>query len=195
MRWLILSVAALFLAGCDQPRTSSSSAVPGEHAGAGNNIQQLGQKLDEMDTEIVFLKSRVDSLEGSTAYVTPEPNYSMARNQFGAFPVMYGRASAYLDGHKVFLEIGNPTLMTFNGAKLSVKYGPPMPRLSDGKIDWNRYKSWQESQKTYETTVTNDFRPGWYTRVELTITPSKPEEVRELRVAVNFDSIALQRPQ
>ncbi len=159
--------------------------------GDSTEYKGLKQKFDSLDFEVRLLRLKVERLEVAGAEITTEPKYALARNQFGVFPVSYGRAVPYLDGHKIYLDIGNPTTMRFAGAKVKVNYGRPEPRLANGDVDFSKWDEYRAGRKDYEIDVTNEFAPGRYTAVELTISPSKPEEVRELEVHVEFNVIKL----
>lgn len=187
-------VLTFVVGACDMPASPSTTNKAAD-VQVATSIADIKKKLDTTEFSIQLLERKVDNFFEMQAEITTEPKYALARNSFGIFPVTYNRAVPYLDGHKVYLDIGNPTNIRFVGATIKVNYGAPAPRNTDGKIDFTKWADYRAARKNYETDVTNEFAPGWYTTLELTITPSRPEEVRELEVGVQFNSLKLAGPR
>jgi len=101
--------------------------------------------------------------------------YSSSSTTFGyspTFSVVCENLTPYLDGYKAQLAIGNLTSATFNGAKITLKWG-------------------EDLSKSKEISVTNTFHPGRYTNVEVSLTPARLEDVKGFSVTLIFNQIAL----
>ncbi|HLP76964.1 MAG TPA: hypothetical protein VK327_08600 [Candidatus Paceibacterota bacterium] len=94
----------------------------------------------------------------------------------------------YLDGYKVKIQIGNPYNMVFQGVKVSYKWGVSY-KFSNGKIV--NHTEYQNSQKTKSCDLTETFYSGYWTEVELTVTPATSEEIQNLRISIVPSQISL----
>lgn len=136
------------------------------------------------------------SESGYVKVSTEADNYSTAKTNFGNFPVIAGKVEPYLDGYKVHLRVGNITTASFNGAKVTVKWGlEPNPymiaeNLVEGYDPLNIVK---KKQKSKEFDISNIFRPGSYCGFDVILSPAKPEEVKAIYVKLSFSRISLHR--
>ncbi|MFM9865604.1 MAG: hypothetical protein ACKVRO_18585 [Micropepsaceae bacterium] len=190
----LLLLCGLVLISCDQFERQASDKVgapDGKATAKNSELDDLRSRVSSLEVFQKSLEWQVKDLTEQRAELTTEPGYSLLRNSFGVFPISYNKAVPYLDGHKIYLDVGNPTNMRFVGAKIVVEYGSPAPRTADGKLDFANWGEYRAGRREYETSVTNEFAPGWYTTIELIITPSKPEQVRELSASVQFNQLKL----
>jgi hypothetical protein len=143
-------------------------------APATEQEKQILKRVAELQQKIWRHESRLNALEGNSATVsTEEQQYGLAKTPFGVFPIVCRNVTPFLDGYKVKLAIGNITSANFSGAKIKVSWSLPFPK--DGKPeDIDRFI---KSMKEKEFDVTNFFPSGEYTDVELSISPSTPEEM------------------
>lgn len=178
IRIVILTFSlCIILAGCNQgtqtPTPQPTVVVP-----------DLSEDVAQLKSDLLMLQFRVDALESREAIVsTEEQGYSIAKTRFGAFTVAARNATQYLDGFKVVLRIGNLTSANFNGAKLTITWGPPFDKKNPSEYQKNRKKK--------EFSVTNKFLSGTFSDIEVALTPAKPEDVKIFEVAIDLDQISL----
>lgn len=155
--------------------------------GCNQEAQDISEKVHGLENDLQALKFRVDVLESGEASVTTEEEvYGIAKTKFGTFTVLARNVTPYLDGFKVKLRIGNLASANFNGAKISVAWGPSYDNKNPGEYYKNR------KEKKFD--VTDEFSSGSYTDVEVALTPAKPEEVKRLLVGIELNQLSLQVP-
>ena len=105
----ILLLAAL-MGGCTQ-NTLSGNAL---------------DRLEDLEEQVRYLQKAeyAESLERPDAILeTTAKGYCTVRTRSGYFFVSIDRIEPYLDGHKVFVRIGNPMFATFGDLNLTVRWG------------------------------------------------------------------------
>lgn len=175
---MLILIGSLAVAGCNQGTTKTPQvpSVP--------KVPDLSEDVSKLQTDLLMLQYRVDALESADALVSAEEQgYGIAKTKFGAFTISARSVTPYLDGFKVKLRIGNLTSANFNGAKITVSWGPP--------FDQKNLVEYYKNQKKKEFSVTNQFSPGAFTDLVVAITPAKPEEVKMLSVGIQLDQLAL----
>jgi hypothetical protein len=131
-----------------------------------------------------MLQFRVDNLESGDASISTEEHaFGVAKTEFGSFTISTRAVTPYLDGFKVKLSIGNLTSADFNGARITVTWGPPFDKK-------NPSESFRKQQKK-EFSVTNRLSSGAWTDLEVVLTPAKPEDVKTLSVGIKLNQLAL----
>ena len=176
-----LALFCVLLAGCKQ----ELPAPPPAEAATPPAIPSVSvEEFRKLRGQVFLLQRRIATLESSEATVsTEEEGYDVARTKFGPITVSTRSATPYLDGYKVKLRIGNMTNASFNGAKLSLGWGPP--------FDTNKPEEWANSQKTKEMTLTTKLLSGAFTDVEVTLTPAKPEDIKTFTVGFELNQLEL----
>ena len=187
MRPLLLSLPllaiAITVASCGGEGSTTSTALSASAENA-QQLEELKKRVSRLEVQRLLLESRIESLESGVATVsTEEQGYSIARTQFGPFTVSTRSATPYLDGYKIKLRFGNLTNADFSGAKLNLGWGPP--------IEGMEHDAWKSAQKQREVSVTNQFRSGSFTDLEVILTPAKPEEVRSFTVGLELNRLEL----
>lgn len=136
--------------------------------------------------EMSLLRIKVDEHLSTVATIrSDDESYGVANTPFGPFIIKQKGLVEYLDGYKLTLLIGNITSATFSGAKLNISWGAKW----DG--DLRSYGAWIASRKKKEIDLTSDFAPGSYTKIEVVLPETKPEEAKEFNVGVDFNMLKL----
>ena len=141
----------------------------------------LKEKIKSLESDIALLKFQMSLYEEEDASIsTEEITYSTAKNNFGSFPVVARKVEPYLDGYKVRIEVGNMTTASFNGAKVTVKWGTPSQ---------NPYIDQLQNQKKKELDLTTTFLPGSYGGFDVILSPAKPEEIKRIYVSQKIEFV------
>lgn len=149
----------------------------------------IDKRLSELYWKVMFMESDINSR--NTATLDPvQKGYSVVNTNSGMLLVSVNQVDPYLDGYKITYHIGNPMFMTFNGFRLTVKYGRQFDAKKDG-ID--KFESWQKSLKEISSDLTDQLSPGSWNKVELIIPSTKAEDIRYLEVAIKTDQVALRQ--
>jgi len=149
-------------------------------------LTTLQRKINSLESDMAVLRFQMSFLEDGDASVSTEENaYSTAKTTFGSFPVIADKVEPYLDGYKVHLQVGNMTTASFNGAKVTVKWGAPFNSKSPDEF--------KKKQRSKEVDLTTTFFPGSYGGFDVILSPAKPEEIKTLYVALSFNQLSLSR--
>lgn len=195
---------AIFLVGCDNQTQRQT-------------FSEAQQRIQTLETEIIDLKSnqmasqkfdwdqwryntnfdeRLNTLETSDfvgrrrwAFLDPTTkSYQRIDTDVGSLLVSVKSVQPYLDGYKVTLAIGNPYAMDFNGFGVSCKWS--LPYLYTNGVASNA-EAVKNSEKSKDLQQTEVLRGGWWTPVELTISPATADELKMLRISVIPNNITL----
>jgi len=167
---MLLSIVFV-ITGCDKISNISNPQTPPI---TSVDLQILKNKIALLENKLFLLQLQLATMNDMPAIVTTEDNgYSIANTKFGPFLVTANKVVPYLDGYKITLTIGNMTNAVFDGSKINVSWG-------------------EKFEQSKEVDVTNSFYPG-YTKVEFAVTPAKPDEVKALRVKLDFNIVRLHK--
>ncbi len=134
-----------------------------------------------------------------------ESGFSTVETGSGVLLVSCSGAEPYLDGYKIKLRVGNPHNMGFSGCEMTVRWGPRAPDAPDetsgtepSDSEWatwgERYEAWKKKDfRSKKIVLTQDLEPGAWNPVEVILSPSRPEEVGELRVMIRASMVSLKR--
>ena len=171
LSFLMLLCLAIAMTGCEKisnvfkPQTTSLPTQPN---------QELENRIKFLETAVNGLQLQLNSINSFPAEVSTEQNgYSIANTKFGPFLVVAKNVVPYLDGYKITLMIGNISSAAFSGSKINVKWGTVFGNTKD-------------------VAVTDTFYPGRYTKVQIALTPAKPEDVKAILVSLDFNEVRLQ---
>ena len=92
--------------------------------------------------------------------------------------------------------------MSFSGFKLKVRFGARAPEAKvpegsvlDGLLALGKAeRQWRKTLKEQEMSFVETLSPGAWTKVELVLSPSKPEEVRYIGIEIETGTVALAGP-
>lgn len=171
---------------------SETTPAPPPSTDQSARIEALEKKVFSLETQALQTKMlAMNILESSASVDTSQEVYGVSRNQFGAFLVVAKSIVPHLDGYKVRLEIGNPTMTTFQGADLKIEWGPLINL--DATETPEKLKAYLDARRSKNFSVMNVFPPGTYTGVDVVLAPAAAQDVREINVAVTFNSLSLRR--
>jgi Protein of unknown function (DUF3251) len=173
---------------------------------------------DNTRPQIQKLEADIEGIRKGMLYLFQLPNaekravldptakgYTFVDCAAGRLVVSCAGAEQYLDGHKIILSIGNPFTSTFTGFKLKTRYGqrpPVFPAASTAPDQappdmaaWQAsHNAWEKSLKSQDISFTEALLPGAWTKVELILSPSKPEEVGFIDIQMQTDTLSLRKP-
>jgi hypothetical protein len=127
-------------------------------------------------------------------------NFDTVRSDEGTFLISCQGAEPYLEGYKVHLQIGNPTMLTVNNPKLTVEWGTSeqesaksdSERGINDPIAWN--SNWKKSLRQTTVTLNESLRPGFWNDVDVIVSPAKANELSHFKVSIVTDSVSLTQP-
>ena len=203
---LLASVLLLSLVGCKQAEDRRIAELERQvkelqnetasRTWVSNCFFVVGGSLDSLDRDIKRLRLDADwraILEQNRHVVRLDPtqkSYQRLETENGALMVAFDSMEPYLDGYRVTLQIGNPSLLTYAGFEATTTWGPSW---EGGQTNSNTadITHWQSLQHTNVVRLTDRLLPGTWNYVNLVIAPAKPDEIRNLELFIKTDSISL----
>jgi len=146
----------------------------------------------ETTWKLIALESKLDQYNSVTLDPSIPKQYARVNSSSGFFLVSLQDVEPYLDGVKVWLNIGNPLSATYGGFKIKAKWGPkwnPAPV----KANPNYYKEWKSALREKELSFTDSLESGRWNSVELILSPATPEDFGHLELAIETDTVSLHR--
>jgi len=153
-----------------------------------NVLRRHDEELEELKRKWFHQELEKISKDRMTAEINVFGNgYNIVETDKGVFFVSCDGAEPYLSGHKLKLEIGNPTSATFNGFTLTCVYGRSFKTSSTSE----EISSALASRQTNQQTFVESLLPGSWTPVEVTLPGAKPEELGFITVKLAANTVLL----
>lgn len=180
--------------------TSCSQNPAEDKAGADiaalkQQVAMLSQQLQQAQQSQVALGGRVAMLEfwrsvdaSNSAQLDPtSKSYGVAKTNLGNLLISVDNVSPYADGYKVRLMVGNPNMVTFDGAQLKVQWAEK-PRWNDKSFDSTK---WSASVQQKDVDIVNSLLPGTWNPVEVVISPATAAQTGYLAVSATLNKLSL----
>jgi hypothetical protein len=184
-----------FLSGCNQSSAGDGGAqkiasLEERTTALNTQLNAANNNILTLQGQVMVLNAEVQMLLAPDASVVLDPTtraYSIVKTNLGQLLVSVVDFSPYLNGYKLKLAVGNPSFVTYNGAKLAVRWGTAP---SWGKKDFDG-ATWNQSLQTKELSITNSILPGAWNNVEVVVAPATAEQTAYLALSINLDQVAL----
>lgn len=149
----------------------------------------LDEKLSELQSKFYEFKIDIEDrvLPNSIALNFKEDvGVQEVVTSSGRFFISSGSVNPYLDGYKVVINIGNPYSCTFHNPNINVAWVIPYKKgMNIG--------DWLKSRKEKEHSFITEVKEGTWTKIELPLTPCTVEELENVRISINFRTIAFKK--
>lgn len=170
---------------------------------------QLTEKMDEMEKKILKLEQEIlgqnsiifkleESIvdlsiknymmeETSSKKAILDPTSGSGYSLAGDFLVLISNVEEYLDGCKVYLQIGNPNNAVYSGYNINARYGSK-PNYSDTSFE---YYIWEDSLKKKENKISSKLEKGAWNNVEIILPAIDTKDFSYLEMEILVDSVYL----
>ena len=154
--------------------------------------QNLFDLRSQHDNEIVGLQSKCSWIEflmnvnKSIVFNATSKGYHKLDTDLGCFLVSVQGTIPYLNGHKLSLNIGNPSTSEFAGFTLKAKWGEAFD--PKGRVT---YADWKKSLKSKEETFTEHLKAGHWNKIDLVLAPAKPEQLEYIEIEMEVNQVLL----
>lgn len=187
MKVIFAPMFFLMLAACG-PEGQELRKLQAQIAEQQREIDALREEMKNARSDILVQGaqlSKLSSLPPEMGLIdVASKGYSLVRNAHGVFPVSSKQVTPYLDGFKIVISVGNPTLFTFSGVNLKADWSVGCYRKADGGFE-------KCSKLVKDFSLTNELKPGVYTDLEIIIPGVAASDLEGLSVSLTFDQIRL----
>ncbi|MEQ1781969.1 MAG: hypothetical protein ABMA14_11460 [Hyphomonadaceae bacterium] len=159
--------------------------IPSDQANAGDagKLSALEAKVSEQSAQLAALSTDVLKLTNEqqddlVILNAAQPEFQSLQTGVGQLFVSVQDIQPYADGFKLLLHVGNPSAATLYGGEGSISW---YSAGSDGT----------KSAQSKEFQVLKDIRAGFWTPVEVTISPAKSADLNALFVRMNFNNVKM----
>lgn len=165
-----ISLAALFVSGCDIPEKVESQAA---------RLDKLETQFTHLDIMSKVLEMQVDTLNlqatnQSMTELTLDGGARPVEDWAGQLIVNWEDVSAFGDGSRVSLSVGNPTLGTMEGLTI--------------KAQWNG-----DAANNTEVKLADTLRAGYWNKVQFRLPGVKPDQIKTLSISITVNTVAFRR--
>jgi hypothetical protein len=167
MKTFILLAVVLFSAAC-----------------SNSDYRELEARTKKLENQMRELPvKRAES--GGILLNTSDSSYSILDVKVGKLLFSCSRVEPYLEGYKVFAEIGNPTSATFSGINLEFAWGKGEEEKETGLVP-----------VLYEKKISlpNEIRAGSWTAIEFILDPATVDDLKIVGISASVDKLLLKRP-
>ncbi|MGO9018384.1 MAG: hypothetical protein ACLQVJ_08545 [Syntrophobacteraceae bacterium] len=154
--------------------------------------QNLFDLQSQHDKEIIDLQSKYNwmdvqmNVNKSIILNATSKGFQKLDTDLGCFLVSVQGITPYLNGHKLNLNIGNPSTSEFAGFTLKTKWGEAFnPK---GNVT---YADWKKSLKSKEETFTEHLKAGHWNKIDLVLAPAKPEHLEYIEIEMEVNQVML----
>ena len=157
-----------------------------------NNISQLSNNVRTIELKQLLNEYNLDNSDKNKITLSPSDTKGFLKieTSSGFFFISLKNTEPYLDGVKVYLEIGNPINATYNGFIFKVKYGPHLDYTQiSNNTDY--YSKWNKSLKEKEISFSDKLMLGRWNRINFILTQIKPEEFGYLEIVMESVNVSL----
>lgn len=147
-------------------------------------------------TKLAELEKRLDALENRNAELSVEvnqyrsalldcgkPGYRRLDTNIGTLLVTCEDVQPFLDGFKLKLHLGNPSLLRYSGFEVHAKW---MENMWDEVLE-------PEAVKSRTVSLPDELLPGTWSTVSIVIEPATAKELANLQVSIETDKLSLRR--
>ena len=211
MKVLLLFIPLLCAVGQQSqspPKKDSLAPLPT----AQEQIKALSQEVKALGEEVRRLKvanetimSAVSNINSSLRDIMPLENdaaeldpsgtgYQAVATSEGRFFLSVEKTEPYLDGQRVYLKIGNPSLVTFNGCRAEVRWNTRPPKRAKQPENWtilaqelDALDSWEKKARSQEFDLTTSLLPGAWTAVNFVLPETESSQLGYLKVKLTVN--------
>jgi hypothetical protein len=177
----LLIVCIIFLPGCIEEK---SKDVDNKIAKLEHKVKLLENNYDDLWSRTFDLELKQDRYD--TCCLDPtDKSYQRIDTNLGFFLIACEDVKKHIDGYKLLINIGNPLYLKYNGFKLKVTWGK---KYISKEIT---YEKWKESLREKELNYTDIIYPGAWNKVEMIISPAKPNEIGYLNLSIQVNNVGL----
>ena len=173
----IFALLCVLLAGCSKP----AAEITELKARLARAEQGLAGLTDNFETNHSKLRRRVVDLEfdkiAPPAVIldaTAQARYQPIETGVGKLLVILRSAEPYLDGYKLIISFGNPYACELKGLEVTASVG---------------------TNKMQKFSFPSAFKSGWWTDVELILSPARSEDLKHIELWADTDTVSLYVPK
>jgi hypothetical protein len=153
------------------------------------NLSALQSQHDKDISDLLVKYSWIEfkmDINKSVTFTATSNGFQKLDTELGSFLISVQGIIPYLNGHKLTLNIGNPSMSEFAGFTLKTKWGEAFnPK---GKII---YADWAKSLKSKEEKFTEHLKPGRWNKIDLVLAPAKPEQLEYIEIEMEVNEVVL----
>jgi hypothetical protein len=134
------------------------------------------------------LESRISELESTKTVVLDASSkyYERIDTDMGFFFIRLLDVRQFLDGYKLVFNIGNPTSAIYRDFSLTIKWGKKYQ-----SEEWKSVIEWMKSLQSKSESFTSDLKPGHWNKVEIIISPARPDELGYIEISMKTNEFGL----
>jgi len=176
---ILIIILGISLLGCEdalkQKVKSWLDISDGRVVELENKVNTLEKECNNLNTEI--FKLRLDKQEGREISLDTSElgKFQLLHTDVGDFLISLNDVKPYLNGHKLFLLIGNPFNADFKNIKLKASWAPCEGEGEDFKF------------KQKETSFIEPLKRGTWNKVQLILVPSQPKDLCFLYLSMDTE--------
>ena len=200
LKFLCILSVLLLTTGCDQYKTQNQKA---EELQRNQEIATLKQEIIELKTELgefqkeigvilsdlllhkAYINEKIEGRLYETVVFTPsDKGYLPINSTVGTLLISLADIKKYANGYKIILNIGNPTLATFNNINLTASYGKAYQEKED-------VIKWEKNLKKIKIPINKPVLPGVWNKFSIVLSPAKEEDLEHIEIHFEGSSIFL----
>jgi hypothetical protein len=171
-----------------------------------SDTKKLKEDIDKLHVHVSFLDmmshNPLLNWNGMTAEASfdpteTNPRYESITTDHGILFVSASKVESYLDGQRLFLQIGNPSLAQFTTYTLSLKWNvrePPHPMKIEGLAEAGpvaeTIRKWQDTERSKDFEMTDKpLIAGRWTPVDVVLPATKGSDFGYVAVKIKITGI------
>lgn len=181
-------VLLIFMTGCSNQPTGEINQLEVEIKNLEQLISDQNERITSLEDMIMDQSFKIYLLEeGTSKKAVLDPSEGSGYSKSGEFLVSISNIEEYLDGCKVYLQVGNPNNAIYSGYTIKARYGV-RANFSDANFV---YDVWESSLKEKEIKISSDLDRGTWNKAEIILPSIDMRDLSYLELEILTDTIVL----
>lgn len=184
MKRLVLLAGCFALTAC-LPENNSGRDHTVEISALEHNISYLQGEVNRLKEVNDLHYREISRMGNSTVELSPATkDFAISRTEYGHLYFSIRDVKKYANGHKVYVQIGNPHTSSFQDVVLKIRYNKAYETGHD-------FVEWLGSIKETSYRATVPILAGFWTTYEVVLSPSTDEETGWIEITPEIKTVIL----
>ena len=169
-------------------QTAPSTSLQKRVTDLEEQVTALKSEVDQVNYDMTIVKEK-QGLYDSVAFDLSTPgHYQRLDTSTGSFLVSAEDVEPYLNGYKITLNIGNPSVATYRGFTLHAKWSTA---YDFSHYSAESYDKWSKSIQQKDISYTDALVSGVWNKVEVILAPVSRDGLGYLEISLDTNTVSL----
>lgn len=184
----VIFAFALVLTSQATPQVTPNTSLQTKVTDLEGRITALQKEVDQLQSDMLIVQGKQAEYDSIAFDLSTPGHYQRLDTSTGSFLVSAQGVEPYLDGYKITLNIGNPSVATYRGFTIHVKWSTA--------YDWGHYTpasydKWNKAIQQKDISYTDALESGVWNKVEVILAPVSRDGLGYFEVSIDTNTVSL----